>query len=60
MIDPEKLRTFLMDAKSYNKEAYDKSGENRTREKDPYWLGRMAMCSTLLGWVEAGVFEEEK
>ncbi len=59
MIDPEKLRDFLMDAKDYNKEAYDKSGENPTWEKDPYWLGRMAMCNTLLSGVDTGIFEVE-
>ena len=60
MIDPEKLRTFLTDAKAYNTEAYDKSGENPTGQKDPYWLGRMAMCNTLLGWIDTGIFEEEE
>jgi hypothetical protein len=59
-IDPEKLRNFLMDAKSYNKEAHDKTGENPSGQKDPYWLGRMAMCNTLLSWVDTGIFEEEE
>ncbi len=58
MIDPDKLRDFLIKARGYNKEAFDKTGENP--QKDPYWLGRLAMCNTLLEWVDAGLFNEEE
>lgn len=59
MIDPDKLRDFLIKARGYNKEAFDKTGENPTGQKDPYWLGRLAMCNTLLGWIDTGIFEVE-
>lgn len=57
MIDPEKLKKFLLDAREFNREAHDKTDFNGN--KDPYWLGRLAMCNTLLGWVDAGIFEGE-
>ena len=58
MIDPDKLTKFLTDAREHNRKDHDDSDYNGF--KDPYWLGRIAMCNTLLGWVEAGIFEEEK
>lgn len=55
MIDPEKLTAFLVIARDSNRRAHNESENDGF--KDPYWLGRLAMCNTILGWVEEGVFD---